>query len=279
MIRWLCRFGVLALSTYLLVWAYEGLTGTDQSTSVLPFLGGPDGGYAAVIMIGVAWGLLLMSPGGNFVGTGRAPKRSGPLAKARMSGIAVGTVLEADRTGTTINEVPQYDIYLQVVPADGEEFIGQLRSLLEPEERAALAPGTPFPVRFDPHRPGAIALADADAPEVEEAILQWRVERGLLDPALLPARTRGVSAPASVVEVRPTGVRKENQVQLEMKLLITPEDGRPSWEADTRVFLYPQALSHVQVGSPVYAMYEPHAPKVVAMTIEKPRSTTPGGVR
>lgn len=268
--RWIARLLLLATSAVLLIWAYEGLTGTDQSTSMLPFLSGPHGGYGAIIMVGVAWGFLLMTPGADLFGRSPSSPSAGGLAARRMTEVAVATVIEMSPTGVTINDVPQYDLFLRVAPSGQEEFIARIRTLLGVQELEAVGPGAPLPVRYDPASKEAVALADMEDPQVRERLLRWRIDEGLIEPALVGARTRGISSPASVVSLRPTGERRHGQVQLDVDLLVTPDDGSTPWNASTRVFLYPQALSRVQVGSPVVAMYEPHAPLLVALTLEAP---------
>lgn len=42
-----------------------------------------------------------------------------------------------------------------------------------------------------------------------------------------------------------------------------------TWEADTTVFVYPQAIPHLQVGAPIWAFYRREDPQTVAVTIEK----------
>jgi hypothetical protein len=117
--------------------------------------------------------------------------------------------------------------------------------------------------------PDRVSLADPGSHEVEQMMLRWRISHGLILPELIPARTRGVSQPASVLELRPTGERKAGQVQVTVRLLIMPTDGSDHFEADSTVFLHPEALAHVQVGSPVFAMYEPSRPDLVHMTIQR----------
>lgn len=249
----------LLLTAWLAIWVGEGLFGVDQRHSILPFagedtLGGP-------ILIGVAWGLLLTF-GGTMSGFGRRKKIRGEAK------IGVGTIVELSRTGVTINDVPQYDLFLRVSPDEGDDFIGQLRMLIDPADSAGLQVGQPVPVRYSTTDHDTVELADLSDPTVREAMLQWRIDRGLIDPAQVRARTTGVQVPASVLEVRPTGRRREGQSELALKVLVAPE-GAATWEADTTVFVYPQAVSRLQVGAPIWAYYRREDPHTVAVTIEK----------
>lgn len=249
----------LLLSAWLVIWVGEGLFGVDQRHSILPFagedtLGGP-------IIIGVAWGLLLTF-GGMLSGLAR---RRTPRGEAQ---IGVGTIVEVTRTGMTVNDVPQYDLFIRVNPSAADDFIGQLRTLVQPTDLATLQVGLPVPVRYSVTDQDTVELADLSDPAVRDAMLQWRIDRGLIDPRQVRARTSGTQVPASVLEVRPTGRRREGQSELALRVLMAPE-GAATWEADTTVFVYPQAIPHLQVGAPVWAFYRREDPQTVAVTIEK----------
>lgn len=249
----------LLLSAWLLIWTGEGLFGVDQRHSILPFAG--EDTLGAPIMIGVAWGLILTF-GGTMSGLGRRKK---VLGEAH---IGVGRIVEISRTGLTVNDVPQYDIFIRVTPRDGDEFVAQMRTLVDASDFADLQVGQPLPVRYSLTDQDTIELADVTDPLVHAALLQWRIDRGLIDPRLVKARTTGTQVPASVLEMRPTGRRLEGQSELALKVLMAPE-GAPTWEAETTVFAYPQALSHFQVGAPLWAFYRREDPQTVAVTIEK----------
>jgi hypothetical protein len=249
----------LLLSAWLLVWTGEGLFGVDQRRSILPFSGGD--GLGAPILIGVAWGLILTF-GSSMGGLGRRKKVRGAAE------MGVGRIVETARTGLTVNDVPQYDIFIRVTPRDGDDFVAQLRMLVDASDIATMQPGLPLPVRYSMTDQDVVELADLTDPAVREALLHWRIDRGLIDPRQVKARTTGVQVPASVLEVRPTGRRREGQSELALKVLMAPE-GAATWEADTTVFAYPQAIARFQVGAPIWAFYRREDPQTVAVTIEK----------
>lgn len=259
MLRVLFTIVWLLLSAWLAIWVGEGLFGIDQRQSILPFMGGDT--LMAPILVGVAWGLLL-----TFGSTlGSLGRRSTPRGDVQ---IGVGRVVEVAQTGLTVNDVPQFDIFVRVTASDGTESIGQMRTLLDAGDQATIRTGLPLPVRFSTDDPDVVALADTSEPTVREALLDWRIQRGLIDPRQVRARTTGNKVPASVLSVRPTGRRREGQSELELRVLMAPE-GAASWEADTVVFLYPEAISHVQVGSPVWAYYRREDPQTVAITLDE----------
>lgn len=282
--RWILRLLFLALSAVLLVRVYDVLFSTDVSTSPLAWLFEPAEG-SALIFAGVAWGFLLFTPGADFLAV--APRsmissfrdlaKGGATAPdASMTAFAVGVVSQVRRTGLEINDIPQYDIFVTVTPSDEPPFVAKLRQLLDAQDVVAVNPGAALPLLYDPRDHRRLAVADVSDPSVRDALMRWRVDRGLIRPELVSARMRGISVPASVLALRPTGKRVDSQVELEVQLLLTPDGSERTREATTWVCVYPQALSHVQVGSPVVAMYEPSRPDVVAMTIEDDRDDRKG---
>lgn len=255
-IAWLVVGGVVA------AWFGQALFGVDQSEPILPFSIDAE---TDIITVGVGWGLL----GGFLALSGGGRRRP----RGDRTQLAIGTVIETRSTGWTINDQPQYDVYLDVTPRQGAPFVASFRELFPDGAITAFTPGTPMPVLYDPRHTEEVSLADLEEPAARDALLDWRIERGLVPRELVRARLYGVAQPASVAAVRPTGARRDGQVELALTLLITPEDGTPQREAATHTFVFPEALSHLQVGSPVFAMYEPHRPEQVAMTImrEEPR--------
>lgn len=249
----------LLLSAWLVIWTGEGLFGVDQRESILPFAG--EDTLGAPIIIGVAWGLMLTF-GGTMSGLGRRRKLRGE------SHIGVGRIVEVSRTGLTVNDVPQYDLFIRVTPGSGDDFIAQLRTLVQPTDLSSLQVGNPLPVRYSLADQDAVELADISDPSVREAVLQWRIDRGLIHPRQVRARTTGTQVPASVTAVRPTGRRLEGQSELALTVLLAPE-GQSTWEAETTVFAYPEAISRFQVGAPIWAFYRREDPQTVAVTIEK----------
>lgn len=249
----------LLLSAWLAIWTAEGLFGVNQRESILPFAG--EDTLGAPIIIGVAWGLMLTF-GGTMSGLGRRRKLRG------ASHIGVGRIVEVSRTGLTVNDVPQYDLFIRVTPGSGDDFIAQLRTLVQPTDLSSLQVGNPLPVRYSLSDQDSVELADISDPSVREAVLQWRIDRGLVDPRQVRARTTGTQVPASVIAVRPTGRRLEGQSELALTVLLAPE-GQDTWEAETTVFAYPEAISRFQVGAPIWAFYRREDPQTVAVTIEK----------
>jgi len=264
MFIWIPRIIWLLLSAFLLIRVVEKLTGTDQTASILPIPNITGSVDVSFLLAGVAWGILLTI--GSFSAS-IVTRRRGAGSGSRE--LALASVIEVRRTGTTINDVPQYEIFLDVQPVTGDPFVSSITELLTAPEVVGVQPGGLLAVEFPPGAPDRISLADPESPEVEQMMLRWRIAHGLIAEELIGARTKGVSQPASVLALRPTGVQKEGQVEIVTRLLVMPADGSPQFEADSAVFVHPAALANVQVGSPVFAMYEPAHPERVHMTIQR----------
>ncbi|GGF32395.1 hypothetical protein GCM10010922_04380 [Microbacterium sorbitolivorans] len=268
MFTWILRIVWFALSAFLVTRIYESLFSHDQTTSIFPFASAIGEVDVAFLVAGVFWGLLLTF--GLFSNSiGSALRSTSPGPGSGPAQIAPGTIVEVRRTGLTVNDVPQYEIFLEIEPIDGEPFVSSLKQLVDAAEAAHLQPGGLLAVSYSEANRDRIALADPQSREVEQMMLRWRISHGLILPELIAARTRGVSQPASVLALRPTGERKAGQVQVTARLLVMPTDGTDQFEADSTIFLHPEALSRVQVGSPVFAMYEPSRPDLVHMTIQR----------
>lgn len=123
-------------------------------------------------------------------------------------------------------------------------------------------------MRYNPANHDTVRLADLDDAAVQRAVIDWRVERGLLSAAHSRALRDGVETPASVTALRPTGRRRDGEVEMTLTLLMAPEDGA-AWEAESTGFVDPGALSAIQVGSPVLAWYLPGAPFDPAVEVRR----------
>lgn len=272
--RWIGNAIWLVAMLVLVVWVCEGLFATDQTTSIIPGAAGSDVSVV-VILAAVVSGFMAMLGAVDFVGRPRDFNIFAPNTPSGLTEVAVGTVLEVSRTGSTINDVPQYDIFVRVTPGQGEPFVSKVRMPLDAADVVGVQKGVTHPVSYNPNDADLIAFAEPTDPAVQEMMLQWRIDRGLVDPRLVAARRNGIVAPASVIAIRPTGRRREGNVEVQLRLLVTPVGGSQPWEVETTSFMYPDALPRVQVGSPVYAMYEPHDPFTVAMRIELGTEATP----
>lgn len=259
-IRHVLHWGAfLLLSVWLAIWAWEGLMSVDQTTSILP-LNIPEFSPMAPVLVGTAWGCLLCFNPATF---DEKPR----VRKSRATALAVARVVECNRTGLTVNDVPQYEIYMRVMPAGAPEFIALLRVLVDARQQYLLNEGMTEVVRFDPSHHDELLLAN-DHPQARRAMVSWRVDRGLLSADHARVIWEGVSAPASVLAIRPSGKRREGEQQVTLSLVVAPK-GHQSWEAETTGYVRPESLPRIQVGSPVTAWCMPTNPNVVVVSMEE----------
>jgi hypothetical protein len=252
---------IAALSLVLLAWIGRALFGTDQRGPLLPFLApfsfdAVVDAMAVPLLAGVDWAGLLTFGGSTWDSTSKTIK--GPVAMA--------TVIESSTTGLSVNDVPQYQLYLEVRPTDGHRYVSQCRLLASSRDAWMVEPGVAVPVHYDLNQPDYVTPAEPAEPEVRRAVLQWRIERGLIEPRLIRAYLDGRSEHASVIDLRPTGRHQDGQSELEIRLLVSP-DGQDPFETTSRVFVYPESVAEVQVGSPVRAYWLPGDRENVAIGV------------
>lgn len=252
---------IAVLSLVLLAWVGRALFGVDQRGPLLPFLAPLSfdavmDALAVPLLAGVAWGALLTFGGSSWDSTSKTVK--GPVAMA--------TVIESSTTGLSVNDVPQYQLYFEVKPTDGQRYVSQCRLLASGRDAWMIKPGVAVPVHYDLNDPDFVTPAEHAEPEVRRAVLQWRIERGLVEPRLVRPLLDGRSEHASVIDLRPTGRHQDGQSELEVRLLVSP-DGQDPFETTSRVFVYPDSVSELQVGSPVRAYWMPGDRENVAIAV------------
>lgn len=64
---------------------------------------------------------------------------------------AEGIVLQVHQTGTYVNNLPQLNIQMQVVPAKGQNFVTELKEIVALTDLPAVQPGLRLKVKFNPH--------------------------------------------------------------------------------------------------------------------------------
>ena len=72
---------------------------------------------------------------------------------------APAVVLELRDTGTTVNDNPQVELVLDVLPASRPPFRATTRTLISRLHTSQVQPGMQVLVKFDPNDPSKVALA------------------------------------------------------------------------------------------------------------------------
>lgn len=223
----------------ILYWILQGL----NSTQDMPF-GFLNGWMAmpiiAVSVIPIVWSMT-----------------SGP-SRSQFAGqpIGIGTLVEAHRTGLTVNDQPQLDLVFDVETAEGHTFRGTARQIVDLTELAMLTPGITLPVRYRPdHMDGRIALAlDADPEEVQDLMYRVQYSKGKITVRQIQIAEHGVDAQALVMEMRPTGEVRDGDAVIGLLLRVTRPDGS-TFDARVEKSLAPVALPGVQPGTVLRAKY------------------------
>lgn len=228
------------------------------------------------------------SLGAALLGARRARSASSGPSASRPSAIGVASVLdlscterttdgasraEDPRTGEARADASREHLVRLRIEGDGREpSLLALRVRLTPAELSVLVPGVPFPVRFAPGGGDFPELIDAADPLVRELLLRRRIALGLIPPEVAAARLHGVLAPARVISSRPTGKSLDDQVEIAVSVRVQPGGVRTPWDADTRAFLHPDSLRHLEAGQRIAVRYLPADPFVVAISLEDPRA-------
>ncbi len=234
-----------------------GLSGEDQLAWLNGYLAGP------IILLFVAPTLFAFAGklGGGFASL------TGGVPKAFLGApIGMGTVVSVARTGLSVNDQPQLDIQVDVDTPDGRTFRGTARQIVDLTEIGAVQPGAVLPVRYLPD--GRVALAtDASQHELQAALDQVQLAKGLITPKQLHIAQNGVEAQAVVLAMAPTGEVRQGRSVVRMTLRVTRQD-RTMFDVAQEKALPPNAIGHVQPGSVVRVVYLPHDESEVAILLQ-----------
>lgn len=179
--------------------------------------------------------------------------------------IGMGTVVGVARTGLSVNDQPQLDIQLDVDTPDGRSFRGTARQIVDLTEIGTVQPGAVLPVRY--LSDGRVALAtDASQYELQAALDQVQLAKGLITPKQLHIAQNGAEGQAVVLAMAPTGEVRQGRSVVVVTLRVTRPDGS-MFDVTQEKALPPTAIRHVQPGAVVRVMYLPHDESEVALLV------------
>ncbi|HIT76208.1 MAG TPA: hypothetical protein IAA98_11525 [Candidatus Avipropionibacterium avicola] len=181
--------------------------------------------------------------------------------------IGIGTILDADTTGLSINDVQQYEIAFDVETLDGQRFPATCRQLVPQHELSAIARGTVLPVAYRPDRPGVVELVDEDRMvEAQHIHHQLRVAKGLSDPDSLIVTAEGTPAMGVVLSAVPTGEIRHGHTGLELTIAVTRPDGG-QFTTSKVSYLPARHVGLVQPGRQLSVHYLPHDESRVSISL------------
>jgi hypothetical protein len=193
---------------------------------------------------------------------------AGTARAFRDASLGIGTLVEARRTGLTVNDQPQLDLVFDVEGADGVAFRGTAREILDLTVLSQLVPGVTIPVRYLPgDASGRIVLApDAAEEEVQDVLYDRQLRAGRITPQQVHVARNGFATTAVVMGMRPTGELSDGLAVIRLDLRVTRPDGT-AFDAVRELPLAQAALPGVQPGSVVAARYLPEDEGYVAIEV------------
>ncbi|TDE93886.1 hypothetical protein EXU48_10430 [Occultella glacieicola] len=201
-----------------------------------------------VITVVVIAGTVLSLTGHGGVGAQLGTARGRASRDFSDAPVAIGTLVDAEHTGWTVNDMPQLDLVLDVETPQGQRFRAATTTLFAHHELGRLTVGAHCPVRYRPQDLSRVEFAvDADPEEIQAAFNAVMVRHGLTDPAALEVAARGAVTTGVVTGLHPTGQVREDHSEVEVQLLVTRPDGS-RYPATKTSFVPPTAIEAVQVG-------------------------------
>lgn len=181
--------------------------------------------------------------------------------------IAIATLVDTSPTGMSINDVPQYQLTLDVETAEGQQFRATCTQPVPHQQLASMTPGVQLPVVHRPDQPGVVELAPPDRVDEAQVIHhQLRVIKGLTETDALQIAAEGTPTVGVVLAAVPTGEIRHGQTGLELTVAVTRPDGS-QFTAHKATYLPPAHLSLAQPGSQVQVSYLPHDESRFTITV------------
>ncbi len=174
----------------------------------------------------------------------------------RGAPIGIGRVVGVTRTGLAVNDQPQLDIRLEIDTPDGRTFLGTARQFVDVVDMAAVQIGSTLPVRYLPDGRATIAT-DAPPHELQAAMDQIQLAKGLVTPKQLHIAQNGIEAQAVVLAMAPTGEVRLDRSVVHLTLRVTRPDGS-MFDVSQEKAVPQSAIPQLQPGSAVRAKYLPH---------------------
>jgi hypothetical protein len=169
----------------------------------------------------------------------------------------MGTVVSLARTGLSVNDQPQLLITMDVDTPDGRRFRGEAKQLIDLTDMAAVQPGAVLPVRYLPGDSRVVLAVDAPQAELQHALDQTRLAKGLITPRQLQISHEGLETRAVVLSVAPTGEIRGDLAVVAMNMRVTRPDGS-TFDTVQEKTASPEMLAQTQPGAVVRVRYLAH---------------------
>jgi len=155
-----------------------------------------------------------------------------------------------------INGRPLVELTLHVEAPPLPPWDASVKELISLTQLYLLAPGTVFPLRYDPAVPAHIVIErEGEAPPRNDRALRENLEQQQAQYRALRATDQ--LAPAIVKKYTPLGAKVNgNNPYVELSVDVTPEKD-PPFNADVRGVILGASVAKYAVGRQVYVVYDP----------------------
>ncbi|WP_154795271.1 hypothetical protein [Occultella kanbiaonis] len=226
-----------------------------------------DGPIGVVLTAVIVAGVFLSITSSRGVGGQLRTARGRATRDFADAPVAIGTLVDAEHTGWTVNDMPQLDLVLDVETPQGQRFRAEARTLVAHHELGQLTVGAHYPVRYRAEDLSTVELAvDADPDQIQTAFNAVMVRRGLTAPEAIEVAERGVPTTGVVTALVPTGRVREGHTEMEVQLLVNRPDGS-QYPATKTSFVPQSAITAVQVGRVVQMRVLPWDEQRIALAL------------
>lgn len=227
------------------VYVTNGVSGQDEFAWLNGWMAGP---LLLVFLVPMLFSVARLTSGTSLTGGVHRSFQGAPIGMGRVVGVA--------RTGLSVNDQPQLDIRLEIEAQDGRTFPGTARQIVPLTDLAVVQVGATLPVRYLPDGRAALAT-DAGPDELQAALDQVQLARGLVTPQQVHVSRAGVDAQAVVLAMAPTGEVRHDRSVVRLTLRVTRPD-RTMFDVAQQKAVPASAVPQLQPGSVVRVKYLPH---------------------
>ncbi len=182
---------------------------------------------------------------------------------------ALGIIRNITQTGTYVNEQPQVTIQLDVIKSSGENFQGEVTTIVPLTQLSAFQIGATIPVvTNDAQKVGLPKNGDPTLSqnEMQSLFEEFGIKQGFMDAEAVKIGREGVRSYATVIGMRPLNSMSAAKVDVSLDLEVTlKDDSKKSITVEKTVFN--EALDQVQPGKVIEVIYlESDVEKLVIQT-------------
>lgn len=246
-IKWIA---VAACAAGTAMWAYNGITAEGDAIS-----GWLNGWMVAPILL-FCLVPTLFTIDRAFGDADIFGDHTSPPKEFAGAAIGMGTVVETQRTGLSINDQPQLEIAFDVETTTGHSFRGFAKQIVDLTELSVVQPGAILPVRYLPDSTKVTLATDASQAELQSVLNRVQLAKGDITPNQLRIAEQGVEGQAVVLAMTPTGEIRGTRSVISVTLRVTRPDGS-TFDLTQEKPVHPRTVPEIQPGAIVRVKYLP----------------------